>query len=450
MDVVTIPVPHLGNRCHLVHDGRLALVVDPPRDHRVVEAAAADAGVEITAVADTHVHNDYVSGAPLLARRHAADYLVSAEERLDVPRIGVRGGDVLAVGRLRVEVIDTPGHTHHHQSFHVTDRTHAGAGAVLSGGSLLHGTVGRTDLVGAEHTRDLARAQWRSARRLATLPTTTALLPTHGFGSFCAGGDVRCLADGPVTLGHQLVTNDALTTNREEFVARLVAGYGPVPTYYAHMGDLNRSGRGGDLPVASRPVTTAQVTDAVLAGQWVIDVRDRAAFAEGHVEGTVSVEHSGQFATYVGWLVPWQDDIVLLGDDPATLADAVRELESIGIEGVATHALQPGHRMSASCRRARWEDLAARADRPVVLDVRRHDEFEAGHLTGAVHIPLHELEQRLTELPDAEIWVHCRSGFRAGTAASMLQRAGRPVVHLDDEWDRVPDVHLPVSGALAA
>ncbi|GAA1476033.1 MBL fold metallo-hydrolase [Nocardioides aestuarii] len=451
MDVVPVPVPHLGNRCHLVHDGRLALVVDPPRDHRVVEAAAAAAGVEIAAVADTHVHNDYVSGAPLLARRHAADHLVAAAERVDVPRIGVHDGDVLAVGTLRVEVIDTPGHTHHHQSFHVTDRAHAGAGgAVLSGGSLLHGTVGRTDLLGPEHTLDLARAQWWSARRLATLPTTTALLPTHGFGSFCAGGDVAGTGGASVTLGHQLVTNAALTTNREEFVARLVAGYGPVPTYYSHMGGLNRAGRGAEVPAASRPVTADQVTDALRAGQWVIDVRDRALFAEAHLEGAVSVEHTSQFATYVGWLVPWQDDIVLLGDEPGAIAAAVRELESIGIEGVATHALAPGHRMPAGYRRARWEDLAALGDPPVVLDVRRHDEFDAGHLTDARHIPLHELEMRIPELPDGEIWVHCRSGFRAGTAASLLQRAGRAVVHLDDDWDRVPAVHLSVDGAAAA
>lgn len=448
MDVVAVPVPHLGNRCHLVHDGRVALVVDPPRDHRVVEQAAAGAGVEIVAVADTHVHNDYVSGAPLLARRHAADYLVSADERLDVPRIGVRDGDVLAVGRLRVEVLDTPGHTHHHQSFHVTEH---GTGVVLSGGSLLHGTVGRTDLVGAEHTVALAREQWASARRLATLPTTTELLPTHGFGSFCAGGAAATCGEGTrITLGHQLVTNDALTTDREAFVSRLVAGYGPVPAYYAHMAPLNREGRGGVAPVPSRPATAEEVTDAVLAGQWVIDVRDRGDFADGHLDGTVSVEHSSQFATYVGWLVPWQDDIVLLGDDPATLETAVRELESIGIEGVATHALAAGRTLPARYRRARWEDLAVHADLPVVLDVRRLDEFEEGHLTGALHIPLHELEQRIHELPPGEVWVHCRSGFRAGAAASLLQRAGRSVVHLDDDWDRVPGFRLPVSGALAA
>jgi hydroxyacylglutathione hydrolase len=145
-----------------------------------------------------------------------------------------------------------------------------------------------------------------------------------------------------------------------------------------------------------------------------------------------------------------QDDIVPLGDDPATLETAVTELESIGIEGVATHALATGRVLPARYRRARWEDLAVHADLPVVLDVRRHEEFEEGHLTGAVHIPLHDLEQRIHEVPPGEVWVHCRSGYRAGAAASLLQRAGRAVVHLDDDWDRVPGLGLSVSGALAA
>lgn len=447
MDVLTLPVAHLGNRCHLVHDGRVALVVDPPRDHRAVEQLAADAGVEIEAVADTHVHNDHVSGAPALARRHAADHLLCAEERVDVARVGVRGGDVLAVGLLRVEVIDTPGHTPHHQAFHVT--TGQGPGVVLSGGSLLDGTVGRTDLVGAEHTLPLARAQWTSAHRLAALPAPTRLLPTHGFGSLCAAGAAPSTTGVP-TLGQQRVTNPALTTDREAFVADLIAGYGPVPSHYAHLALLNRAGRGGRAPLPSRPVTAEQVTDAVLAGQWVIDVRDRARFARGHLAGAVSVEHSDQFATYVGWLVPWQDDIVLLGEDETTLAAAVSELESVGIEGVATHALQAGRSLPAHHRRARWEDLAALERLPVVLDVRHVDEHEAGHLAGALHLPLHELEQRLHEIPPGEVWVYCHSGFRAGTAASLLQRAGRSVVHLDDHWERVRRLPLPLTCSVAA
>ena len=200
MKVVTLEVPELGNRCHLVHDGGSALVVDPPRDLAPVERAAEAEGVEIVAVADTHVHNDYVSGALGLARRHGADYLLSADERVDFERVGVRDGDVVEVGDLRVRVIATPGHTRHHQSFLATEGE--APGALFSGGSLLHGTVGRTDLVDPRLTHDLARAQWTSARTLAGLDPATLLHPTHGFGSFCAGR-TPCRIGGDPTIGEQ-------------------------------------------------------------------------------------------------------------------------------------------------------------------------------------------------------------------------------------------------------
>src|SRR6478735_6555576 len=210
MQVVPLEIPELGNRCYLVHDGRLALVVDPPRDTGIVEAAADDAGVEITAVADTHIHNDYVSGALGLARRRGADYLVSADEPVSFERVGVRDGDVIPVGRLRVSVLATPGHTRHHQSFLVREHDQAsGPAALFSGGSLLHGTVGRTDLVDPRLTEELARSQWTSARTLADLDPATLLHPTHGFGSFCAGS-TPCRIGGDPTIGEQRAVNPAL------------------------------------------------------------------------------------------------------------------------------------------------------------------------------------------------------------------------------------------------
>ena len=158
MKVVTIDVPTLGNRCHLVHDGRAAVVVDPPRITSDVERVAEREEVEIVAVADTHLHNDYVSGALGLARRHGADYLLAADELVEFERVGVRHGDVLRFGGLELEVLATPGHTRHHQSFLVRHHDDLDSpAAVFSGGSLLHGTVGRTDLVDDRLTHELAR-----------------------------------------------------------------------------------------------------------------------------------------------------------------------------------------------------------------------------------------------------------------------------------------------------
>lgn len=454
MDVITIEIGSLGNRTHLVHDGSHALVVDPPRDVALVEAAAEHAGVEITTVADTHVHNDYVSGALTLARRHGADYLLAEQERVRFERVGVRDGDHVPVGELDVEVIATPGHTRHHQAFLVREPGTGTPGALFSGGSLLHGTVGRTDLVDPALTRQLARAQWSSARRLAGLDPRTRLLPTHGFGSFCAATSAAT-ADptAVVTLAHQLTANPVLATHprhQEAFVSDLVDGFGPVPAYYRHMAPLNRQGPGEPRP--ARRVTREQVTDAVLAGSWVIDLRSREAHAHAHLPGSVGMEYSGQFATYAGWLVPWGEDIVLLTDTPEVLEPALRDLARIGIDGVGAHLLDDDAGLTASYRRSDWAGYRAAlaaGSRPVVVDVRQRDERAAGHLPGALHVPLQDVGEVGPRLPVGELWVHCRSGYRAGIAAGLLHRLGRQVVHVDDSWEHVGDVAL-VGGEHAA
>jgi len=451
MPVTTIAVPALGNRSHLVHDGRLGVVVDPPRDAAGLERAAEAAGVDIVAVADTHIHNDYVSGGLSLARRHGADYLVAADEPVSFERVGVRGGDVLDYGDLALEVLATPGHTRHHQSF--LARVPGETPALFSGGSLLLGTVGRTDLVDPRLALHLAGAQWDSARALAGLAPETLLRPTHGFGSFCAGATAGPAPDpDAATVGGQLGTNPALVSARAHFAAELVAGFGPFPAYYRHMDPLNRSG--GGTPVAARPVTAAQVESALRAGAWVVDVRDRARHAAGHLPGSVGFEYGDSFATYVGWLVPWGEDLVLLSDDVETLEHAAHQLAGIGIEGVGAHVLDEAAALESRFRRVTWDDYRAAAEsltgpRPVVVDVRQQDEWAAGHLPGAVHVPVQDVERVVDALPDGELWVHCRSGYRAGVAASLLHRAGRSVLHVDDVWERVAELAIPTIPAAA-
>ncbi len=450
MQVITVEVPELGNRCHLVHDGARALVVDPPRELSPVERAAEDAGVLIAAVADTHVHHDYVSGAAALAHRHRAPYLLAAEERVEVDRVPVTGGDVLPVGALEVRVIDTPGHTLHHQSY-VVRHGDLQPPALFSGGSLLHGTVGRTDLVDPLLARLLGRAQWQSAQQQVVLPSATTLHPTHGIGSLCSSETVPAGADFHAdhsTVGHERRTNPALNTPREPYVEALVEGFGPVPSYYRHLSRLNRTGAGPvPTPVDAGP---AEVAARARAGEWVLDVRPRAAYAEAHLPGTVSIELGRSFATYAGWVTPWGTDLTVVAHRRDDLSRAVHDLGQIGVAVSRVHVLDEVAAWPAVARteRVEWQRYALeRRPDDVVLDVRHTHEHDAGHLPEARHVPLPELWRRAPHLPPGRIWVHCRAGLHAATAAGLLARLGRDVVLVDDDWSRVDALGLATARA---
>ncbi|MGH9294206.1 MAG: rhodanese-like domain-containing protein, partial [Acidimicrobiales bacterium] len=185
------------------------------------------------------------------------------------------------------------------------------------------------------------------------------------------------------------------------------------------------------------------------AGEWVVDLRPRRSFAASHVKGTISVELGDSFATYLGWTIPWGTPLTLLGDSAAEVACAQRELVRIGIESPSGRATHSPYRLApdavSSYPVASFADLSkALGERRqiVVLDVRRPDEWEAGHVAGAVHVPFFEVESRAGEIPPGGLWVHCASGFRAAIATSLLERAGRQVVHVDDDWDNAVGLGL--------
>lgn len=445
--VETIAIPGLGNRHYLAGGATTAVAVDPPRDIDQVIAAAARRGVRIALVVETHVHNDYVTGGLELARVTGAEYLVPAGARVSFPRTPVHDGDSASVDQeLTLHAVATPGHTPHHTAYVL----HEGGTpvAAFTGGSLLIGTVGRPDLVEPRLTEELARAQHASAHRLAgTLPDATAVLPTHGFGSFCSSAQ----ATGETsTVGQERSANEALVKDADTFVADLLAALDDVPAYYAHMGPVNSA---GPAPVDLTPPATAEpaaLADRLAAGEWVVDLRHRVAFAEGHVPGTYNFEADGQLATYLAWLIPWGKPVTLLAESPAQLAEAQRELVRVGIDRPAAAAtggpadwLPPGT-APASFRRATFAELAR--ERPAaVLDVRRDSERSGRRIEGSLHIPLHTLAGRLGELPEGPVWVHCAGGMRAAVAASLLDAAGHDVVAVDDSLDHAEAAGLTVT-----
>jgi hydroxyacylglutathione hydrolase len=456
IDVQVIATSSLGDRSYLAHDGQVAVVVDPQRDIDRVLAVAGRLGVRLTHVVETHLHNDYVSGGLALAKVTGAAYLVAADEQVAFDRMPVSDGDEIVISeRMRLAVLATPGHTFHHLSYVLHGPE--GPVGVFTGGSLLFGTTGRSDLLGEQHAHTLAHHQHASARRLADLlPDGAQVWPTHGFGSFCAATQ----SDAPKsTIGRERIANPALRLEADDFVATTLAGLDAYPAYYAYMGPANAAGADLIDLTPARRAGSAELAQRIAAGEWVVDLRSRKAFAHRHLAGTLSFGLDGPMATWLGWLAPWGAPITLLGDSAQQVADAQRELARIGIDRPAAVATGGPEQWAGDDTwlgeliTATFADLAAaRAGAvphglptpDVVLDVRISSEWRADHVEGAVHIPLPDLPVRLAEVPAGTVWVHCGSGYRAAVATSLLNRAGRTVVHIDDAYANAADAGLTI------
>ncbi|HEV8622408.1 MAG TPA: rhodanese-like domain-containing protein [Actinomycetota bacterium] len=432
----------LGDTSYLLAWGNESLIVDPQRDVRPVLAAARARELRVTRVLETHVHNDYVSGA--LELRVATGAVIAGPARAGYafPFEPLAEGDVLSLGSLRIVAAETPGHTPEHLSYLVYEGDPDEPTAVFTGGSLIVGSAGRTDLLGPEATLELTRAQRHSLNRLSALPDQTLVLPTHGAGSFCSSsppGEERTS-----TIGRERASNPALADGEMDegtFVERRLAGLLAYPSYYSHIAPINRAGPRvfGDVPVP-RGLAPSQVAERIEAGAWVVDGGERRAFAAGHIPGSIAIELDDSFASYVGWIVPFGAPIVLVlpEDRPEHEAalDAATQLFRIAYEAIDGY-LQGGvdawveaGRAVRSYPIASMDELATavKEQRAKVIDVRQQTEWNVGHLEGSTHIFVGDVNARLTEIPrDHELWTVCASGHRAAMAASLLDRAGIPV-----------------------
>ena len=336
LSIVTFEAAGLGDRSYLVHDGHRAVVVDPQRDPAPYLQALAQLDVDLLAVLETHVHNDYLSGGLALARRTRATYGVPGGEPVSFidECHALAEGDVLVAGDLKVKALSTPGHTPHHLTYWA--QSGAGPGAVFTGGSLLAGATGRTDLLGPALAPPLAQAQWRSVRRLLDeLDPGTLVLPTHGFGSFCSTGPADAPTTAPLTLATERQRNPAAQLELGPFVDSLLSDPPPVPAYYRHMAPLNRQGPGEPRYGPVPEVMAISLTGLVARGHAVVDVRPRRAFAGGHWPGTLNLELGPSLVTYLGWIVPYESPLVVVAASWQEADQARHLVAPIGREALA-------------------------------------------------------------------------------------------------------------------
>lgn len=430
-----------------------AIVIDPRRDVEEYLATAEANDLRITHVTETHIHADYLSGSRELAAATGAKLYLSDEGGADwqygFDHEGLRGGDSINVGNLRIDVMHTPGHTPEHVSFVLYDLP-AGPEPmmVFTGDFVFVGDVGRPDLLEeAAGIRDTkiagAKQMFASLAKFRELPQYVQVWPGHGAGSACG----KALGAVPSSsVGYELATNWAFRIHDEAaFVDELIAGQPEPPYYFAQMKRGNRDG----APVLGELARPGKLdADALsrLGDVQVVDTRDADDYASRHIRGSVAIPFDGGLSTWAGWTLDYDRPVVLIAADDV-VDEVVAMLIRVGLDRVAgyTDSLAPwvaaGYE-TAYTDQIDADELASSLDEVVVLDVRAESEYDEGHVDGAINIHAGRLS-RLAEgyVPaDRPVVVHCQSGYRSIIASSMLERLGftncRNLVGGFDAWEQ--------------
>ena len=431
--------PQLAQASYLIGCQRTgeAVVVDANRDVQQYLDAAAQEGLRVTQVTETHIHADYVSGSRELAQRAGASLSLSDEGDQDwkyqFPHDHkLKNGDRIVIGNIMLDVLHTPGHTPEHLTFLVTDGAAADRPiAALTGDFVFVGDVGRPDLLerAANITGTMeagARTLWKSLQAFAKLEDWLQIWPGHGAGSACGKG-ISAIPSS--TLGYEKRFNWAFQVKSEsEFVTAVLAGQPEPPKYFAKMKRVNKEGPaildGFHLP--SR-LDDARLAELLARNALVIDTRPAAEYAARHTQGTINIPLNASFVTWAGWLVPG-DEFYLILDEltaAARLPDVARSLAMIGLDRISGYFDPSVVRGVAAVPQTSPSQLASRLGEVTVVDVRGASEWAAGHIAGAKHIPLGYLADRAGEIPkSAPVVVQCQSGARSSIGASVLERLG--------------------------
>jgi len=442
MFIETIKVDGLSNNSYVVgseQSGQCA-VVDPIRDIDQYTSIASNHGVRIIYAMETHLHNDFISGARELASQTGCQVGASASGGTLFPSVRLQDEDEFDLGEFKLKVLHTPGHTPEHISFLVEEQGEPTA--IFTGGALIMGGAARVDLLGSRVAPFLARWLHQTIHgKLLKLPDSVRVYPTHGGGSFCSvagpGSD-----KASSTIGEEREHNPfAAQTEETDFVQFALAGLGSYPSYYKRMADVNRRGPDvlGGVPQPAS-LTPLSVRNQMGENVLLVDARQQRLFNEQHVPGSFAVPFGDSFATWLGWLLPWGQQLILLPPAPAHQDAMVRQLIRIGydrINGFLSGGFEAWQSAGLPTESAKGIDLETLKDlsdqdhAPMILDVRQRSEYHAGHIKGALNIELGELQEHLDGLPrDFPVVTVCASGMRASIAGGILQRDGRDNVQV--------------------
>jgi len=451
--------------CEQTHE---AIVIDPNRDVDRYVRAAAIHRMRIKYVTETHIHADFVSGsrdlataarAPLLLSGHGGpdwSYGIAAADGAQM----LRDGETITVGKVRLDVVHTPGHTPEHICFLVTDTATGDRPlGMITGDFVFVGDVGRPDLLEraanvAGSMATAAKQLYASLQRLAGLPDYLQIWPGHGAGSACG----KALGSVPQsTLGYERLYNPALQKKSEDAFVRWVLEDQPEPPpYFAVMKRLNRDGPPAKPSSMELPQFDATLVEAALDKEhWVIDVRGSADFAKAHIPGSINIPFAKTFPTYAGTVLTYDRPIVIVAKSREQAQSAIQQLALIGldrVEGWATldvlQQIKSDGRRLETVNVIEPQVLAEKLERdgPRVIDVRGRSEWKDGHLPKATHIYLGDLAGRLADTEhDEPIVVHCQSGTRASIAASLLLARGfSDVTNLSGGFDGWRKAGLPI------
>lgn len=444
-------------------DTNEALVIDPLRDVSQYIQSAKDSGLRITAVTETHIHADYISGSREIAHATGAKIYLSGEGGPDwlynytddSNVVVLHNGDTFKIGKVLIQALHTPGHTPEHLCFLVTDAAKSDNPlAVFSGDFLFVGDVGRPDLL--ERAANIkgtmeegARNLYRSLIAFKKLSDYLMIWPGHGAGSACG----KSLGAIPATtLGYEKTTNWAFhVTNETDFISEVLQGQPEPPKYFAKMKQINKEGPKilGNTPNPTS-IDQAQIITALQSNAIVLDVRSEEDFAKSFMKGSINIPVDWKsFTTWCGWLIPYDKPIYIIAENHEQAKAAYRNLVLIGLDStqgwIAFSDLTGAKQLFSNISTIESKQLIEQ-NNFLILDVRNPSEYMNGHIPGSINIPLGELPERIFELPkDKSIAVHCGSGGRSAIAASVLKKSDFPdVFNVSDGFQGYMSLNLPI------